>query len=364
MTNTNIFKNKYSVAEDKLTYYFLAMLDLLDDETQKQFFEKIFNYNLICKPLTDISFQTGGDNSRIDASFSLECVDGKKIIHLENKTYTCALTVEQLNNHKKFYCKNNEDLLVISPRHDDAEIAKKINFDRLTFKRWSEIIELLQALSNETTTSSLLIHQFIIFAREEYNLISEEIVTKKDLSSLTSQNYKDTVKRKIESLFKIFIKEDTFFNKCFSLPSNRDPIKTNGVETHWGRHGIEFIPDVREFGQWFFYGIYYETKNHKLKFLNSEQPELAFFFDCYDSNMKDKLTNSKDFKLSISKLIKKGFEENVSGDKATYHRIIFKRKSLSDFDKINVKIIKNEFELIMSEILQEKPFRKMMLNIN
>lgn len=131
-----------------------------------------------------------------------------------------------------------------------------------------------------------------------------------------------------------------------------------------GRHGIEFTPYTQDYCQWFFYGVYYHTRDHKLLFKKNNKPELTFFFDCYDRATKDKMTNGEEFKESVERLIEKGFEENISGDKANFYRVIFKRKPLSDFDKIDMMTLKNEFKEIMSEILQEKPFRKMILSID
>ena len=43
-----------------------------------------------------------------------------------------------------------------------------------------------------------------------------------------------------------------------------------------GRMGHKFFPKRKDYGQWFFYGIYYNIHNHRIPFKKGV-PELAFF---------------------------------------------------------------------------------------
>ena len=82
---TNIFMNSYQKQEDKLTYNFLSLLELLND---KKLLEWLTGINLLEKPIVNIETIYSGGFTNPDGSFKLRKSDGNLTnIYFENKTY-------------------------------------------------------------------------------------------------------------------------------------------------------------------------------------------------------------------------------------------------------------------------------------
>src|SRR5205823_3794487 len=84
---------------------------------------------------------------------------------------------------------------------------------------------------------------------------------------------------------------------------------------HWGRYGIEFKlpnpPPDRQFGQWFFYGVYEDPKDHGIPFKRPGEPEIAFFLDI-DKMLKQRMLASIDLCRAIERLGTQGFDQNLT----------------------------------------------------
>lgn len=340
---------------------------MLGGKLQKQFFGELLDLKLSDNPLKKVKFQSPGEHSRIDAFFELELdTGGSKNIYFENKTFSCQLTPEQVNEHVNSYCKNKDGLiLIVTPRYVDHKVIEKIDNDKIILKTWSEILSFLDRFLSNDNFNSSLIKSFLEYAEKDHELIPMELITKKEISKVTSENYQTGIDKKFTHLFaklsKLFDGQD-FQREFFKFGENKIQIDKIESTSREGRHGIFFTPVNRPYGQWFFYGIYFDPKNHRLplKEKHKHMPELAFFFDidCTPEQKTDLLSNGQ-FKRAIDTLVdKKEFEENLRGDKANRWRLLFKRIPLSDFNEIDFKVLEEQFKTIFSELTQENYFWK------
>jgi hypothetical protein len=88
-----------------------------------------------------------------------------------------------------------------------------------------------------------------------------------------------------------------------------DEIESSQVAMHWGRLGVECTLKVRPLGQWVFFGIYYHSRDHGVKFKEANQPEFAVFFDV-DRNNRTRLAVLGDMTRAIAELSRAQFEFN------------------------------------------------------
>ncbi len=85
-----------------------------------------------------------------------------------------------------------------------------------------------------------------------------------------------------------------------------------------------------DFGQWIACGIYFDERDHGIKFKENDMPELAFFLDM---NNKKILNLPEDIRTKIKELQDKGFEDNSDGDITNNRwRVLFKRIPLSQIN--------------------------------
>lgn len=188
---TNIFLNSYSQPENKLTYNFLTIVDLLNDTAFCNF---LTGRSLVEKPVTGINLVYGGRKSNPDGSFMLKQTDGKTItVYFENQTYRRGLTIDQLLGHLD-YCRDDDILLVITPRHEDIDEVKKINNPKVKFKTWGDVAGYLNK------HESPIARHFV-----EYGKLSGEFEELGELHGaeirLFCSTFKINFDRKIENIF-------------------------------------------------------------------------------------------------------------------------------------------------------------------
>jgi len=356
MSRKNIFMNTYQQPENKLTYNFLCLLEHMEE--CKEFCEFLLDskLSLADNPITEIETVFSGGETNPDGMIRLQS-QNKSVysVYIENKTFRAALNESQLRNHIKIFCKDeNSLLLVITPRITDKKIIDSINSNRILFKTWSEIVAKLKNLNMDLTIPSFIITQFIEYGKLSGEFEDMENITKEELN-----NYIETIKSNIEGKLKhIFERIATEIN------FNEYGLNVKGYEVtkHWGRLGAEFkFSPKNDYGQWFFYGIYFDSSDHGIKFKKDGIPELAFFFDV-NPNYKEYLKNKNDLLDTLERLSQKGFEENLK-KKITQNkwRFLFKRIPLTEIEDFSYESIKKTFIEILKQLNEEETFREELL---
>lgn len=125
-----------------------------------------------------------------------------------------------------------------------------------------------------------------------------------------------------------------------------------------GRHVITIVfPHFQKnaYGQWLSCGIYYDTKDHGIRFKKKGVPELAFFLDMWPEKAKNL---SPEIKNAFKNLVSKsdnGFEENTEG-KITQNRwrVLFKRIPLTEIASLDPQSLKTFLYACINEVAQEK----------
>ena len=334
MNYTNIFLNSYQQPENKLTYNFLCLIEYMEE--QKEFCEFLLDYkfDLIEQPVSYLKCVFSGYDSNPDGLIELYEKNGNKIkLFLENKTFRRGLDKEQLENHLNVHCENETELLLaITTNKSEQSIIKQIDTPKLFFKTWSEITNKLTEIAKRN--NSFICSQFINYGKNSQEFNNMEI-NKNDLIAFVNYNriineYNNSnFENKIPFLFE-------------SLKNNIDTSKYGieiselNIQDDWGRRGIEFLFEKKkDFGQWFFFGIYYDTEDHDIPFKKRNTPELAFFFDI-DPDKKNLLLNNKEIKKVISQLKENGFENNfVEKNTSNDWRFLYKRIPLDEIEMLD-----------------------------
>lgn len=318
----NLFLNPYQQQENKLTYNFLSLINLLND---RELLEWLTNKNLNNMPIENIESVLGGGKSNPDGRLTLKDRENNIFrIYLENKTNRRGISKEQLLSHLE-WLDDNDKLLVITPRLSDKNIIDEIGNKDIIFKTWSEISEYLKK-----NVHNIIAEQFI-----EYGKLSGEFDEFGEITNAEIKIYIENLKlnflRKINSIFYNFSFVYDF--KAIGL-SKIEPIYS---DYNWGRNGVElsFKNEFTTFGQWWAISYYHSTNDHGIKFKN-DIPEIVFFFDINPEKL-DLIKGDTNFIKIISKLEQYGFESNLNNQLTDNKwRLLIFRKSISDFDVLNI----------------------------
>lgn len=320
----NIFLNPYQQPENKLTYNFLSLVNLLNE---REFLEWLTEGLLDNDPLENIETVFGGGKSNPDGCITLRNRE-KNITrtYIESKTNRRGISKEQLVLHLE-WLNTGDKLLVITPRISDKNIIREINNNDIIFKTWAEISEYLKKNIN-----NVIVEQFI-----EYGKLSGEFdefgeITSNEIKIFT-ENLKLNFDKKITSIFYNFSFEYDF--KSSGLTKIEPAYSDN-----WGRRGVElnYENEITSYGQWWAISYYYNTNDHGIKF-KKDVPEIIFFFDV-DPNNINILKNDKSFIDIIKKLESIGFESNLDEHLTdNTWRLLIYRKSIIDFEVININEI-------------------------
>lgn len=338
---TNIFLNSYQQPENKLTYNFFSIIELLNDS---EFFDFLTNKKTVNNPLTNLKTVYGGGETNPDGSFDIKLVDNIQITVLyENKTNRRGLDVNQLNGHLKL-CGDNDLLLVTSPRKSDIDIIRQINDNRIIFKTWQEISLFLKTTYQDNT----IIQQFVEYGKKsgEFDELGEIYL---DDIKVYCEYLKIDFDKKIESIFRTLVHELDFGKFGFN---NVNYYYNND----WGRNGIEFeIKDTTDstYGQFGAVSLYYNSYDHEIPFLKN-CPEIVFFFDVTPEH-KLLLQNDKEFKELTRTLEDEGFESNLDNQKSPNSwRLLYYRKPITEFQTLNVQELVTFTENVLTKILKNK----------
>lgn len=343
---TNIFLNSYSQPENKLTYNFLSIVELLNDS---KFCGFLTDLQLADQPVVKINLVYGGGKSNPDGSIKLKRLDGKLItVYFENKTYRLGLTADQVINHLD-YCGEDDLLLIITPRVSDAVLLKSINNSKIKFRTWGDISRFLNKYD------SPIARQFV-----EYGKLSGEFDELGELSSDDIQQYCSTFKIDFEK------KIDNILHRLtgqLDLNMFGFDVTNRKRQNAWGRNSIEINYKQKGFtyNQWYSIAYYYNTWDHTIQFKN-DVPEMAVFFDI-DPAYKHLLQNDPEFIGIVNRLQKYGFENNLdNGVINNPWRLLFYRMPVCDFDVLNVTKIVLFVEEVFKKLLDagsmEHPYFK------
>lgn len=334
---TNIFLNSYQQPENKLTYNFFSLLEILNSKIVIDF---LTGKQTKENPIFNIKTVYGGHKRNPDGSFDIKLINGSNItVYYENKTNRRSLDIEQLKGHLEL-CDKNDLLLVTSPRKSDSDIIKKINDTRIIFKTWQEISFFLK----KNFYDNLIVLQFVEYGKKsgEFEELGEIY---NDEIKIYCNYLKINFDSKIDSIFRNFIHE-------FDLNKFNINNITLDYKNNWGRKGAEIkLIKNGKYGQFGAISMYYNTDNHRIAFKNNV-PEIAFFWDV-DPEYKKLLQSDNDFREVINILVSDGFESNLDNELTSNSwRLLVFRQSILDFEVINVQEIISFAEKVIIKILR------------
>lgn len=336
---TNIFLNSYQQPENKLTYNFFSIIEILND---KDLFDFLTNIQTAQNPLISLKTVYGGGETNPDGSFEIKLQNNRQVtIYYENKTNRRGLDTNQLLGHLKL-CGENDLLLVTSPRKSDIDIVKQIEDKRIVFKTWQEISLFLKT----SYTDNLIIQQFVEYGKKsgEFDELGEIYL---DDIKLYCEYLKIDFDKKIESIFRTFSHEIDFAKFGFTNISQY-------YNNDWGRNGIEFKfknSENNSYGQFGAVSLYYDTDDHGIQFLKNA-PEIVFFFDI-TPDFKPLLQADNEFRELLKSLEDEGFENNIDNDKSPNEwRLLYFRRPLTEFQILNVQELVTFTENVLTKILK------------
>jgi hypothetical protein len=306
---TNVFLNPYEQPENRLTYSFLCVVEHLSSRSVTELLERIG----IAVPFVEshtVELLYGGHEANPDGSVEVNAKQHNRLrIFLENKTWRRALDVEQIKRHMSVHLQNPKDiLLVITSNKDDAKTLKALGDNRIRFVTWTEVLNSLETLIASGTDSDP--DQFLIRQFTEYLEKSEEVWRAKMIDQKLIATYSKHLNLKNDA--------EKFVNQGWRLIEGikdevhakfRQSIVSAKMAGHWGRLGAECELTSAPLGQWLFFGIYLDTKDHGIEFKEPFTPEFAVFLDI-DPKSRERLATLKGILESATPLERKGFEFN------------------------------------------------------
>lgn len=355
MGTTNIFMNPYKQPENRLTYNFLCLLEHMDGF--KQFMEYLLEDTLAldAAPPSEIETVFSGHRSNPDGKI---CVStrgaGTYAVYIENKTFRYELDEQQLRNHLREFCQDDNSLLLVTtPRIGDKAVVDKLGNRKVFFKTWSQIANKLEAINGSFANPCFLISQFI-----EYGELSGEFEDMEDMTKQEISAYIDTIRfgveRKMQHLFERLRTEVDLEEFGFADVESV-------VKKHWGRYGIEYkFQPKTDYGQWLFFGILFDPKDHSIKFKKKGIPELSLFFDCFPDDKKALRENGK-VRKALIELSNLGYEDNLDNKLANSWRLVFWRKPLMEIHDFSYGVLKEILETRLSELSQCPEFAEVLL---
>jgi hypothetical protein len=351
MLSTNVFRNSYSAAENRLTYNFLCTVDLLTDGQRDlmQFLLDSCGYRVATSPVIEIkplfAFEEG---SNPDGCIKLRCTDGSILsVYLEIKTHRRELDSSQLQAHISYHVSRNANalLLVITPRPSDTKIVEDLNDHRVIFISWQKIADYL-GKNRFGASENKIIAQFLEHSQEEGEFMTTEL-EKEDIT-LFIEYLKRRPDERLQGAFDRLAAEFAFDKY---LPLKEIPYWKDA----WGRKGIDLI--IEEDSRWFTFGIYYNTSDHGIPFLE-DVAELALFVDIAPER-RESLANIPEFVDALHKLEALGWENNLTKSRTDNEwRLVYWRKPLSQIQELNSQVLGRVLEDRLKELSAEPAFVK------
>jgi len=357
MSELNVFRNHYAAAENRLTYDFLCMLDLMADG-QAAFVQFLIGgreIELSEKPVDQIrplfafakAPNPGEEASNPDGCVRLRRKDGGIVpIFLEVKTHRCLLTADQLQRHLVCHVDREPGalLLAITPRPSDRKVVQALNDNRVIFVSWQQIADHLAA-TRLTVSDRKIANQFLNHAREEREFMQTEL-EKEDISLIIA-NHRRRPDLRARGAFDLLMAEFPF-ERYVHLQD--EPYDAKG---RWGCRGLDLPIDARDEAmlRWMQFGIYDGSEVS----LIDDMPELALFIDA-GPKLKASL-KLPEFLEAIRKLEALGWEENLTKQNSpNAMRLLWWRQPLDQVREINSGALAGVLEQRLRELVNEPRF--------
>jgi len=338
MKDINIFMNTYEQPENKLTYNFLWLVKYLNNANFINFLSGIKNVSK-SEPVENIETVFGGGEGNPDGAIIVKLDNGDIItIYIESKTYRREVDINQLHRHIKSYLKNNDLLLVITPREKDRNIVKNVNNKSIIFCTWQDIVKYIE----ENYIDDIIINEFI-----EYGNITGEFTVMKDIETsdlnIIIDWYKNNINDRLLRIFNSLAENIVEIFNEFNIT-----IHSTKIVDSYGRQGVEISFKKPKIGLWAFFGLYYNESDHKIPFVNKGIPDICLLIDLNPKESRDKIDGNKEIINDFRNLEKYGFKCNDNG-KLTRNRwrLISYQKSLRDYNSLSRDILENELKHIL-----------------
>ena len=354
---TNIFRNAYEQPENKLTYCFLSVLGHLDFKIAAQL---LAESNLPiggCERLR-VELLYGGQEANPDGSIVFEGPESAITVFFENKTWRRRLDIEQIRRHIRIHlnASSNHHLLVITTDQGHRDELKTLEDPRIHFMTWHQIAASAERLAREAIDSK---DQFLLSEFQEYLETSGEAWRARMLDSKLIAAHSQFLKASPD--------ENRFLKECQRLmDALRDDVATEfseeieGVTTEkarYGRVGNECTLRNAPFGQWLFFGVYYDPQDHKIDLKVPYQAEFAVFFDI-QKNTRETLPKSQNLQHAISALKVQGYEFNFPEDECgNPWRMCFWREPMSKYEGASLSELRKMFEIQLTKLFASDFYR-------
>ena len=136
----------------------------------------------------------------------------------------------------------------------------------------------------------------------------------------------------------------------FSIKLNTGEMDVDDGGSGFGQAGLIIPAKSHHYLQYIFIGYYFDEEEKGIKFIKKNIPEIALFFGI-EVEYAPQILADKDFCKKINELKKYGFE-NVLKDLENEQEkpMFYKRKSITDFDKLTGETISAFIEQAFTEI--------------
>ena len=136
----------------------------------------------------------------------------------------------------------------------------------------------------------------------------------------------------------------------FSIKLNTDEMDVDDGGSGFCQAGLIIPAKAHHYLQYIFIGYYFDEEEKGIKFLKKNIPEIVLFFGI-EVEYAPQILADKDFCKKINELKKYGFENVLKDLENEQERPMFyKRKSITDFDKLNGDTISEFIEQAFTEI--------------
>jgi hypothetical protein len=337
--------NTYEQPENKLTYNFLWLIQYLNNVDFLSFItgRRDISHG---EPIKNIETVFGGGESNPDGAITIELENGNIItIYIESKTVRRGIDLDQLNRHIKNYLKNEDLLLVITPRESDRVIINSVSSKSIIFCTWQDISRYIEKKHGH----DIIVKEFIEYGNLKGEFLVMKDIEKADLDIIMCW-YKNNIANRLSHVFYSLSEEIIELFKEFGI--DLDSAK---FADHWGRQGIEISFKKPKFGLWAFFGLYYDDSDHKIPFIYKDEgiPDICLFIDLNPNESRKKIDGDEEIKADFRILEKYGFRCNDNGRLTKNRwRLISHQKSLKDFDSLSKETLKNELRNILKKFFE------------
>jgi hypothetical protein len=304
----------------------------------------------------------GGGKANPDGSIRITEIDHELIIYFENKTWRRKVDIPQIKRHIDEYIKNTDNfLLVITAERNDKDKLAELNDKHVLFITWHELVDYLHQIADKSTNlkDSFILNQFVEYTEKSGEAWRTKMINEKLMNSFSK------VLELSNDIDQFYIDGGRLMTSLNLeiISSFSYQIRSSKIANHWGRLGSECELFNNSLGQWLFFGIYHNTKDHLINFKLPSQPEFAIFFDINPQN-RQTLIDCKGMMDSITELKKQEFEFNFPENKTgNPWRVCYWREPMIKYVNSDVSDLRILLEKQLN-ILFNSNFYKIINSIN